>query len=466
MTARIPAALRSTTAIAVAAVLVSLTLIGLSYLSKTPCLGGPYDDLGVTAAQDNGHRLLCYTDVQQLWVGRGIAEGMFPYVKGEWEPGEDGGQGMVMWGSLEYPVLTGLFMWVAKQPSQNVTEYVRWTVGLMAPFVALSAVLLARLARTRVFVWAAAPALVFYAAYNWDLLPVAMCVAALYAWARGRPLVAAALFGLGTATKLYPAIFLLPMCLDRLLARDPRGALKLVAASAGAWLAVNLPFIVINAEGWVGTYLFQLGRAADITTNSIYFWGLPRLTTPQVDRLSSALMLTSWLIALTIGWTRRNEPDGYPWIAVGAGMLCGFLAFNKVYSPQYILWVLPLLVVLRVRWGWWLAYWVVDACLFVGVTRWFWEMGHDPTFTMAKQAAVIGVWGKTVVLALFVVLLPRAPLVLRPSDAPRDADDAGRVPSYIRAVTISQSGEHGADTTSRESDAGGRAAPANLVEGG
>jgi hypothetical protein len=165
-------------------------------------------------------------------------------------------------------------------------------------------------------------------------------------------------------------------------------------------------------------------------------------------------MGTSWLVAIGIGWHRmvtgrRTGGDGdgdgdggakdagqFPWLQVGAAMLAGFLAFNKVYSPQYSMWLLPFLVVIRVRWGWWVTYWLVDVLLSVGTNVWFWEMGHDPRFTLAKQATVAGVWGKTIMLSLLVVALARAPLAFErrtraersrvggppePSDAPPPA---------------------------------------------
>jgi hypothetical protein len=404
----------STTVIAVLAMIVACTMVGFSYWQKTPCLAGPYDDLGSTKAADLGHSLVCYTDVQQLWLGRGIGEGSFPYVHGYWEPDPNGyGTGTVMYGAIEYPVVTGLFMWVAKQPAHNVADYVLWTTLFLAPFAAATAWFLARLTRWRVFIWAAAPALIFYSAYNWDLLPVAMCAGAVYAWARGRSLVAAALFGLGAATKIYPGFFLLPMVLERLISRDVKGAAKVAGVGAGTWLAVNLPFILINYPGWVATYRFQLGRTADLTTNSIYFWGMEidlldmkGMLPPQVDHLSTALMGLTWVVAIGIGWFRRREADGYPWLGVGAAMLCGFLAYNKVYSPQYFMWVLPFLVLLRVRWGWWVSYALIDAALFLGINRWFGDNGDQ----VAKQAAMFGVWGKTVILTLLVVVLARAPL--------------------------------------------------------
>ena len=60
-------------------------------------------------------------------------------------------------------------------------------------------------------------------------------------------------------------------------------------------------------------------------------------------------------------------------------------------------------------------------------------MGHDGRFTLAKQAAVLGAWGKTIILSMLVVVLALAPLaferraaVEQPSDGdpPADSDPA------------------------------------------
>ena len=52
-------------------------------------------------------------------------------------------------------------------------------------------------------------------------------------------------------------------------------------------------------------------------------------------------------------------------------MLCGFLLLHKVHSPQYTLWLLPFFVLLRVRWGWVVAYLVADLAMYVGIFRLF-----------------------------------------------------------------------------------------------
>jgi hypothetical protein len=130
-----------------------------------------------------------------------------------------------------------------------------------------------------------------------------------------------------------------------------------------------------------------------------------------VDGFSATVIGVSWLAALGAGFVLRDRHGAYPWIQVSAAMLCSFLAFNKVYSPQYALWVLPFLALIAVRWGWWVAYWCIDAVLFIGLFRWY----HDASDPLAYQAASMGGWAKTVLLALLSFAVLAAPLALRGS---------------------------------------------------
>jgi uncharacterized membrane protein len=404
-----PGALHARTAL-IAVVVLSGVMLFASLASKAPCAGPPYDAQGYSTHLDNSYRLLCLTDIQYLWVGRGLDHDQFPYVHGALEPG-DGPPGVLTGGAVEYPVLTGVFMWLAALPAANSTQFMVWTALMLLPVALAIGWMLARLVGWRALIWAAAPALVFYSVYNWDLLPVAWTVGAVLAWKRGRTTLAAACLGLGAATKIYPGFFLLPLVIERLVARDRRGAALAAAAGAGGWLLPNAPFMLINVKGWWATYAFQAGRVPTMDTNSIYYWGLPDWPLPSVDRLSITLIAYCWLIAVAIGlFFPPPGGKGYPWLQVGAAMLFSFLAFNKVYSPQYMLWVLPLLALIRVRWGWWLACWALDATLFIGLIRWFNDYGDD----LSRQAAIIGGWGKTVLLMLLFFAVLRAPALTRP----------------------------------------------------
>lgn len=184
---------------------------------------------------------------------------------------------------------------------------------------------------------------------------------------------------------------------------------------------VNLPFALISYEGWRASFSFQEKRSADITTNSLWFWGLRpfygfgvRELNADYDALVSILspvmILASFALAMYLGW-RRYVRDGYfPWIAVSAAMLCGFVLLHKVNSPQYTLWILPFLVLFKIRWFWIVAYLIVDAALGIGIFRYFYQL--DMNLDPSKYEAVVqaSVWGHVILLAVFFFLFLRVPL--------------------------------------------------------
>ena len=420
--------------LAVIVLLTGLTVVA-GYANKVRCVGPQFDAQGRSTPDfvERGNRDLCYSDIQKLWLGRDIDRHVFPYLTGSIDAA-----GELHGGTVEYPVLTGMLIWVAAIPARTDGQFLFWSALLMAPFGLLTGWLLGKLARWRALLWALGPPLVLYAFHNWDLPVVACAVGAVYAvhaWRTSRPLadravVAAVLLGLGFALKLYPGIFVLPLALLVLTAPgrgaplDWRGAVRVPLAAAATAVLVNLPFAVAGYEGWRASFAFQQRRLVDITTNSIWYWGFRPYSDPDnlafqtaVDRISPVLVVASFVVAVTAGWWRwRREDRGYPWLGVSAAMLCGFLLLHKVHSPQYTLWLLPFFVLLRLRWGWIVAYLIADIAMYVGIFRLFYLLnaGLDAgLFTgFTAQALVIGVWGRAALLvALFVVFL-RAPTAL------------------------------------------------------
>lgn len=437
--------------LAVLVLLTGLTLLA-GYANKARCVGPGFDAQGRSTPDFilRGNRDVCYSDVQKLWLGRDIDRHVFPYLTGSITP-----DGELHGGSVEYPVLTGLLMWLAAVPAHTDGAFLLFSALLMAPFGLLTGALLGRLARWRALVWALGPPLVFYAFHNWDLPVVACAVGAVYAvhaWPTPRPLadravVAAVLLGLGFAFKLYPGAFVIPLALLVLTAPgrgappDRRGALRVVAAAAATVVLVNLPFAVAGYEGWRASITFQELRKVDITTNSIWYWGLRPYSEPDdaafqatINWLSPALVLLSFVVAAGAGWWRWRRDGTYPWIGVSAAMLSGFLLLHKVHSPQYTLWLLPFFVLLRVHGGWIAAYLVADLAMYVGIFRLFYLLNDRADVSIISgftvQAVAIGVWGRAALLvALFVVFL-RAPTAL--VDDRLVDDGAGAAPRRSR----------------------------------
>ena len=136
--------------------------------------------------------------------------------------------------------------------------------------------------------------------------------------------------------------------------------------------------------------------------------------------------LTALLLACVLGWWRFRRDRAYPWLPVCAAMVCGYLLFNKVHSPQFALWLLPFFVLLRIRAGWILAYFVADAAIGIGFFRWQYLIGSgapDSAYdALSPQLVLIGVWGRAALLiALFVVFL-RSRVVELPAPAPTAPD--------------------------------------------
>lgn len=385
----------------------ALTLAG--FLLKAQCIGH-YDTL-----RDSN---LCSNDIQVLYVLRDMAHHPFPYVHGDLV------EHRLVGGALEYPVLTGLFAWYPALFVHDDGSYLRLTALLLLPFTFVTTVLLHRMVGARAFLYALAPPLVWYSFHNWDLLVVCATVAAFHAWWRHRWAWAGGWLAVGASLKFWPLLFVLPLLLDRLAQGDRRGTVRGGGAFVGVLAAVNVPFALAGPEGWWAPFAFQKERAADITANSIWFWGFPHLSTDDLNHLVPVLLAAGALVACGVGWWRARAEGVYPFVQVCGALLVLFMVTGKAHSPQYALWLLPFFCLVRLRWGWWAAYIVVDALMYVGVFRWYYDLHRGLDFTLAKQALVIGVWGRAAMLVLlFVVLLRSQPAF---EEAPHDPVREGR----------------------------------------
>ncbi|CAM2845942.1 glycosyltransferase 87 family protein [Prescottella defluvii] len=403
-----------------------LTLM-FGYLDKARCIGPPFGADGRSLIFDRiKDRDVCYSDIQLLWLGRGIDQHLFPYAGGITPDGTLTGS------TVEYPVLSGLLMWIGGIGAHTDAAFLQHSALLLAPFGLLTAWLLGRLAGRAALLWAAGPPLLLYAFHNWELPVVATSVGAIAVMAsqrwslRTRAVLAAVLLGVGFCLKLYPGLFVVPLALYVLTAGrdrnrlDVRGAAAVVGAAAATVIAINVPFALANYEGWRASFTFQQLRTADLTSNSIWFWGLRPLmgvdrhgsdTYDHIVGVVSPLALCAGLaLAVWLGWKHFERHGSYPWIGVSAAMLCAFLLLHKVHSPQYTLWLLPFLVLLRVPWSLVAAFLVADLTLGIGVFRWFDALATRSDSTVTEFVVNVGVWGQAGLLVVLFFVFVGAPL--------------------------------------------------------
>ena len=354
----------------------------------------------------------CYTDVVPFWTDRAVASGAVPYYES----------------ALEYPVLTGAQIWFEGAVSRAVVgtqgNAMAFLVVVTVVNAALAVGILVLLARIgvpprRLWWWVLAPPLVLYVGHNWDLAAMALMVLAIVAHLRGRPLRAGAAIGFGTAAKLYPGL-LLPLLLVTHLRRGAtRAAGRLLAGAGAAWLAVNLPVAVAVPTRWVEFYTFSQERFGTFAGSWTVVDELGLVSTSLEQRnLGGSLLFALGAVAIVaLGWRRHA---GEEWVLV-TPLVAWFLLTNKVYSPQFDLWLVPLLVLTSRRTWPLAAFFVTDALVYL-TEFWYlgWRVGYSPSAPYGALA-VAAVLRAVVLLAVVVLAVrDRVPDWLGPPTASSD----------------------------------------------
>ncbi|HEU4676778.1 MAG TPA: glycosyltransferase 87 family protein [Motilibacteraceae bacterium] len=358
---------------------------------------------------------LCYSDVSALFGSRGLADKLFPYVG---HPGVE---------QVEYPVLTGLLMWatakVVPGSGYSVDRLVTYfDVNLLADFALLLVAVLATAWTARRRRWdaaivAASPAVAMTATINWDLLAVALTAVAMLLWARDRPVAAGVLLGLGVAAKLYPVLLLGPLLVLCLRAGRLRAWTGALAGTAASWLAVNLWFILFARDGWARFYALSRERGAGFS--SIFYVTGSGWWTAHLSFLNAVATLVMLLACAGIAWLALAAPRRPRVGSLAFLVVAAFLLTNKVYSPQYALWLVPLLALARPRWRDVLIWQACEAVHWVAI--WLYIAGFTAnTRGLPRSVYDATVWLHVAGLLWLVAMVVRD--VLHPEHDPVRAD--------------------------------------------
>ncbi len=309
----------------------------------------------------------CYSDIPYLYTGRGFAEGLWPYADnhGRYE-------------AMEYPVGISYLAWLSAKVTQidpsgppvaqrhhqdpgglwflpgmtkEVNSYFLVTTLFLCGFGLLATWFMAGVHRRRpwdALPFVLSPVLLMTGLINWDLMAVAFVAGALWAWSRDRPLLTGVMIGLGTAAKLYPLFLLGPILVVALRRRQLGSFAWAAGAAAVTWAVVNLPAWLSGPDQWKVFWRFNSERGADLGSVWLALTHRGHTFTPAtINAWSWALFGAICLAVAVLGLRARRTPR----VAQLAFLVvAGFLLVNKVYSPQYVLWLLPLAVLARPRW--------------------------------------------------------------------------------------------------------------------
>jgi hypothetical protein len=250
-------------------------------------------------------------------------------------------------------------------------------------------------------------------------LTAPLVITALVLLAR-RPVVAAALLSAATWIKVWPAAVMLAV-----VAVSRRRA---VVAAIGAAVSVGVAVLVWGAGGiryLTGFITMQSGRAlqleAPVTTPWVWLASVGRPDTIIYQNQAIAtrevfgpgtviaaevmtplmfLAVATVLVLLLVGLRRGADPSRL--LLLGALSLVGaFIVFNKVGSPQYMLWLVPIVVVGATH-AW--AHWRAAAYLMLAIsvlTTLIFPVFYVPLIDAAPFAVLLLTVRNLLVIVLF-----------------------------------------------------------------
>ena len=194
---------------------------------------------------------------------------------------------------------------------------------------------------------------------RFDLWPALLTAAALAALVSGRDRLGLGILGLATAAKLYPAV-LLPVALVYAARRGSQNALAALVAFMGVVGLCFLPFLLLAPEGVWASIERQTGRPLQIESlgaalllagkqlglyepTVVSTFGSQNVAGSLPDRLASlqTLLQIVAVVAVWVAVTRARDPIA-GLLGGSAAAVVAFVAFGKVLSPQFLIWLIPL----------------------------------------------------------------------------------------------------------------------------
>lgn len=262
---------------------------------------------------------LAYSDVVKLYQTRFLFLHLAPYIQNR----------------IEYPVVTGLFMWITSI-GHGIGSYFFVTFAVFELIALMVYFLMERMVPKHAIYFAVFPLLMVYGLLNWDMLGIGFMVLAWYWYRKEAYIPSAIAFCFGVFAKLFP-IFFLPFIIAELLRkRQIKPLTRMVVTFIITSLVINVPFAIGNLKNWSYFFTYNAGRGlgADIYANE-WIHGIST---------SAANFFSLGVVVLAVLYFMWRVYKGGRVIDATALTFTVFLFVNKVYSPQYTLWLFVLAI--------------------------------------------------------------------------------------------------------------------------
>jgi uncharacterized membrane protein len=273
----------------------------------------------------------CYSDIPALYGARDLDKDQWSYSSTT--------------DAVEYPVLTGTVMWIfalATPAGENeILNYYRLNIAFLAALFIFVAVIVYRIRPQFSYLAVIAPAAIGSLYINWDLWAITSMMLSIYWFDRKKYKHSAIAIGISISTKFLPVFLLLPIVLILWRRNEVKELIRYIAIAVATFIAINLPVFLTTPEGWLRFYELNFDRGQD--WGSLWY-GLSSLGV-NLGNTNFFAILALFLSVLFISLLIFSTKDVLTLADVSFIVLALVMIASKVYSPQYILWLVPLAVI-------------------------------------------------------------------------------------------------------------------------
>ena len=250
---------------------------------------------------------------------------------------------------VEYPALTGLIMWLISfliEPTFPDVylahfNYYRITALLNSILLVLSSYIIYKIVgKNPPLYFILAPAVLYSLNRNWDIWAITAMLFAIYLFEKKKYQFSAILLAISIATKFFPLVLMLPIVIIFLRNKQLKHLVNYTMIITATWTLINLPFVLINFEGWAYFYKFSAERGL----GSASFFEITNIIVPTIT-FSSIHFYVLNIFALLVVTTYFVKLKFVPSLATSSFfVMFAFILFNKQYSMQYVIWLSALAV--------------------------------------------------------------------------------------------------------------------------
>ena len=273
----------------------------------------------------------CYSDIPALYGERDLDKDQWSYSSTT--------------DAVEYPVLTGTVMWIfalATPAGENeIRTYYRINIAFLAALFILIAVIVYRIRPEFAYLTTLAPAAIGSLYINWDLWAIISMMLSIYWFDRKKYKHSAIAIGISISTKFLPVFLLLPIVLILWRRNEVKELARYIAIAVLTFATINLPVLLTTPEGWLRFYELNFDRGQD--WGSLWY----ALTSLGVNlgNTNFFAILALFVSVLFVSLLIFSTKNVLTLADVSFIVLALVMIASKVYSPQYILWLVPLAVI-------------------------------------------------------------------------------------------------------------------------